>query len=365
MPTVFYLFETDWVSVIVAWSLLPVVVFYLRRAALDPDGEWWGMSAARLGLLCGFWLLNSHPGYLATLVFALAVYALVLAPVRIRVYGCLMSAVVLAAAASAERLWFSLDEMRRFPGTFDRATQQGYSLAEYAWAAVLPLADTTGQRAMVTVGWSRTDIPFVGIVLGIAALALVLRVTRESDRHVRACAITFAVSAALSMATPDVFPPLHLVSAVWLLRDSMVFFALLAGGVALQRALDSFRPRWRTIVWCCVVAQVVQQGIAVWPAFFNIARSAGRTQFYRHQFHPVGIGAVISERAASYGSRLYVSEEVRQRLRGLLAGDGLHFITDLALLGLNPINGNFKGVSMDRLYPSTALMYGVIGGQRT
>jgi hypothetical protein len=214
--------------------------------------------------------------------------------------------------------------------------------------------------------WPRTDIPFVGIVLGVAALALVLRVTKERDRHVRACGITFAVSAALSTVdvNSDRLGPLGIVSAVWLFRDPLVFFALLAGGVALQRALDTFRPRWRTIVWCCVVAQVVQQGFAVRPAFWHIAQSAGSLQFYRHQFHPAGIGAVITQRAASYGSRLYVSAEILGRLRKLLSEEGVHFVTDLALLGVNPINGNFKGVSMDRLYPSRALMYGVIGGQQ-
>ena len=199
-----------------------------------------------------------------------------LAPVRIRLYGCLVSAVVLAAAASAERLWFTLDEMRRFPGTLDRVTQQGYSLAEHAWAAISPLGDPTGQGAMVTF-WPRTNVPFVGIVLGVAALALVLRVTGERDRHVRACGITFVVSVALSMVdvNSDRLGPLRIVSAMWHFRDPMVFFALLAGGVALQRALDTFRPRWRTIVWCCVVAQVVQQGFAVRPAFWHIAQSAG------------------------------------------------------------------------------------------
>jgi hypothetical protein len=39
-------------------------------------------------------------------------------------------------------------------------------------------------------------------------------------------------------------------------------------------------------------------------------------------------------------------------------------ITDLALFGLDPINGWFKGISMDRLYPSFSLMHGVIAGQR-
>ena len=38
------------------------------------------------------------------------------------------------------------------------------------------------------------------------------------------------------------------------------------------------------------------------------------------------------------------------------------FPSDLVFLGLNPINGWFKNVSMDRLYPSISLMEGVIIG---
>jgi len=151
-------------------------------------------------------------------------------------------------------------------------------------------------------------------------------------------------------------------SAAWQFRDAMVFFALLAGGVALQRALDSFRPKWRIVVWCCVVAQVVQQGTTVWPGFLSV--TSGSLHFYRHQHKPVGVGGVIAQRAASYGSRLYVSEEVRQRLRGQLSGEGVHFITDLVFLDVNPINIVFKGVSMDRIHPSTALMGGLISGEQ-
>jgi hypothetical protein len=144
----------------------------------------------------------------------------------------------------------------------------------------------------------------------------------------------------------------------------MVFFALLAGGVALQRALDSFRPKWGIVVWCCVVAQIVQQGTTVWPGFLSVTRTSGGLHFYRYQHKAVGIGGVIAQRAASYGSRLYVSEEVRQRLRGQLSGEGVHFITDLAFLGVNPINITFKGVSMDRIHPSTALMMSLISGEQ-
>jgi hypothetical protein len=283
IPSVFYMYQTDWVSVIVGWSLLPVLIFYLRRAALDPGHESMWMAGARLGLLGGFWFLNSHPGYLATLAFATAVYTLVLAPLRFRVYGSLLLAVVLAAGVSAERLWFSVSEMQWFPTTLDRATQGGYTVTQYVQAAITPL----GSVPLSPRG------PFVGLVLISAAVSVVLGLRRERDRHVRACGVAFAVAAAASMASQDMVEPLRAFSAVWMFRDPTVFFALLAAGVACQRALDTFRPAWRTVVWCCVAVQMAQQGMAAWPAYLSVAQTSRGLQHYRYQYQAAGIGGAI------------------------------------------------------------------------
>ncbi len=354
MPSVCYFYQTDWVSVIVAWSLLPVVVFHLHRAVREPDREPAWLTTARLGLLLGLWIINTHPGYLASLVVVLAVYVLVLAPVRARVYGCLLGAAVLAAGIAAARMHFVLDEMRWFPGSLPRVTQDGYTFAQYVQAAFVPFTEVPrGLRG-----------PFVGLVVGLAALGLAVRSGVERDRHARACGVAFAVALALGLAPVGTLAPLRVFSAVWLFRDAMVFFALLAGGIVLQRALDSPRVAWRALVWCGIAVQVVQQGAAVWPGYVRLAEHPGRLQFYRHQFSAVGLGGAIASRAATYGPRLYVSEEVRTRLRGTLSGEGLHFVTDLVFLGVNPINAWFKGVSMDRLYPSESLMTGLIGGQQ-
>ena len=339
MPSACYFYQTDWISVIVGWTLFPVLVFYVQRAVADASGEAFWAAAARLGLLFGIWILNAHPAYLATLVIVLVVYALVLAPVRARVYSCLLIASMFAAGIAAERIWFTLSELREFPVGLQRLMYGGYTLAQHARAAAVPLIDFP----------SDPRGPFVGIVIGIAALCAVLNAARESDRHVRASAIAFAVAAALSMAPVDLVP-LRVFSAIWQFRDPMVFFALLAGGVTLQRALDSFRPTWRMAIWCCVMVQVVQQGITIWPGFSGVQQSRS-LHFYRYQYSAVGIGAVITKRAALYGSRLYVSGEVLQRMQGYLSHEGLHSITDLVFLGVNPVNASFKGVSMDRIYP--------------
>jgi hypothetical protein len=353
MPSACYFYETDWISLIVGWTLFPVLVFYVHRAVRDASGGAFWATAARLGLLLGIWILNAHPAYLATLMIVLGVYTLVLAPVRARVYSCLLIALMFATGIAAERIWFTLSELREFPGGLERMTQGGYTLTQHVRAAAMPLTEFP----------SDLRGPFVGIVIGIAALGVVLNAARESDRHVRASGIAFAVAAALSMASLDLGTPLRVFSAIWQFRDPMVFFGLLAGGVALQRSLDSFRPTWRTAIWCCVMVQVVQQGIIIWPRFSNVEQSRG-LHFYRYQYSAVGIGAVITQRAASYGSRLYVSSEVLQRMQGELSEEGLHSITDLAFLGVNPVNASFKGVSMDRIYPSRFLTRSVIGGRQ-
>jgi len=352
MPSACYFYQTDWISVIVGWTLFPVIVFYVHRAVRDASGEAFWVAAGRLGLLLGIWILNAHPAYLATLATVLAVYALVLAPVGARVYSCLLTALMLATSIAAQRIWFTLSELREFPVGLQRLMYGGYTLSQHARTAAVPLTDFP----------SDPRGPFVGIVIGIAALSVVLNAARENDRHVRASAIAFAVAAALSMAPVDLVP-VRVFSAIWQFRDPMVFFALLAGGVALQRALDSFRPAWRMAIWCCVMLQVVQQGITIWPGFSGVQQSRS-LHFYRYQYSAVGIGAVITQRAALYGSRLYVSNEVFQRMQGYLSHEGLHSITDLVFLGVNPVNASFKGVSMDRISPSSVLARGMIGGQQ-
>jgi hypothetical protein len=353
MPAVCYFYQTDWISVIVGWTWFPVVVFYLHSAVRDVNNDAFWAPAMRLGLVVGVWVLNAHPGYLATLAIGLGVYGLALAPRRIRVYSCLLLAVMLAGGLSAERIEFTMSELRAFPSTLGRLTQGGFTIAQHAQAAVVPLAEMpSGLRG-----------PFVGIVLGLAAFGLALNTTRERDRHVRASGIAFVVTAALSIAPLSLVAPLRVFSAVWLFRDPMIFFAILAGGVWLQRAVDTFRPAWKMAIVCCVMMQVVQQGIAVWPGLLSVVQQSRSLDFYRHQYHAVGIGEVITQRAASYGSRLYISEEVLERMRGQLSRDGLHSVTDLVFLGVNPVNASFKTVSMDQIYPSRALMRSMIGGQ--
>ena len=346
-----YFYQTDWVSVQIAWSLYPVIVFYVRQAVTGDDHASFWVRAIRLALLFGFFILNSHPGYLAPLTLVLGVYVVAAMPAR-RAVACLLVALAMAAAVSAERVFTAVSEMRLFPASLPRVTQPGYDVASYAQAIVAPF---------LLVPYN-LRFPFIGVVLGGCAVAAVVRVRQSRDAHARACVVAFAAAIALSCVPASVVAPARVISGVWLFRDPMIFFGLMAAGPVLQRMYESSSARpW---VWGLLLVQVAQQSATIWPAVENWREHQGRLQFYQHQGHREGLANLLVDRAGRFGKRLYLSEDVRTLMRGSLSRHGIHVVTDLVFLGLNPINAWFKGVSMDRLYPSWALMHGQIAGQR-
>jgi hypothetical protein len=352
-PSLCHFYASDWVSTIVAWSLYPALVYYVKRVVLGEAHTGFWKASLRLGLLIGFWILNSHPGYLAPLAFGLAIYVAASTP-SVRAWACLGLASVCAAAMGAERIYFTVTEMARFPATVPRVTQQGYALHDHAAAALVPLSSFDAD----------IRLPFIGLVAGVLALAAIPLFVRGRVVHARACVVTFAATGLLSLSPDELMAPLRVLSGIWYFRDAMVLFGLLSAGMVLQRAVDVIAGGWATAVRLLATLQLAQQGALVWVAGGNVVAFRDHLQFYRHQGRPAGLATVLADDARAHGSRLYVSEDVRNRLRGRLSADGIHVITDLSLLGLDPINGWFKNISMDALYPSSILMHGLIGGQR-
>jgi hypothetical protein len=325
-------------------------VFYLRSAILGEAVTRFWPTTLRLALLFGFWINNAHPGYIAPLVTVLTIYALAAAPRRRYVYACLGLGALFCLAITAEHIYTLVHEASLFPpGT--EFTRNGSTLTAYV------------EHALTTVPRSRRA-PFIGLGLGLAAVASVVRLPTLRDPHVRACAVAFVAAVTLSLVPPS-FSQWFAPSGTWLLRDVIVFFGLLAGGDILQRGLGSPHLWRRGAALALILIQAVQQGAVVtWPSVEEFLQYRGRLLFYRYQGRAVGLGQVLVRHAEKFGPRVYLSRPVEDAMRGRLSRDGIHFSSDLVFLGLNPINGWFKNVSMDRLYPSESLMESFIRGDR-
>jgi hypothetical protein len=347
----FNFYATDWVSCVVPWSLYPVIVYYLREAFLGGAMARWWLTTVRLGLLFSLWVLNAHPGYLGPLAIILAVYVIAAAPLTRAVYGALGTAAMFALATSAERIYFVVHEMSLFPADIPRIAQSGYSLLSYLRALAWPVVGVQDMRG-----------PFLGVFIFGAAVAAAFRL-RTSTAHARGCVVAFLAAVTMSVA------PLWLVEAagvsgVWLFRDPMVFFGLLSAGGVLQSGLGARRDWVRSAFVALLVVQVIQQTSVVALGFESYYRDVGRLEFYRHQGQPFGFGKVLVQAGNRHGRRMYLSARAQELSRGRLSHVGVHVLTDYSLLGLNPVNGWFKNVSMDRIHPSWAVMHGLIQGQQ-
>ena len=347
-PSTLYFYDSDWLQMVIAWTLYPVLVFYLHAAITSGAREHFWRTALSLGLLFGFWIVNAHPGYVMTSALAFAVYVLVAAPHDRRVYMCLTAGATLAAGIASARVYMLLHEARLFPATAS-ALRDGTNVHSYVAAFVAPLL--------------RPDVraPFIGVGVGSAAIASLLWLTRREDSHVRGCTAALFASAVFSVIPGELwFVPAF---SPWLFRDPVVFFGLLAGGNVLQRAFRAPQPAFKYAAALLLLLQLVQQWYVVPRASLaESRRRAGKLLFYRYQGQPFGLGRTLVDEAKRFGRRVYLSPQVDTAMHGNLSADGIHFSSDLVLLGLNPVNGWFKNVSVTVIQPPKLLMEGTIQG---
>lgn len=346
----FYFYSTDWIQVAISWTLYPVLLFYLRSAILGDARDHFWATTLRLALLFGFWVINAHPGYIIPLAIVLVVYTIVTAPLDKRVYLCLCVSGALCTGIAAVRIYTLLHELRLFPP--GGAGRDGTSLMLYLGAVAAPFASRGGRG------------PFIGIALGLAVIVSVLRFSKLRDPHLRGCVVACIAAAAFSVVPTNLFNRILPAVGAWLFADPMTFFGILAGGSVLQRAVRSPRQWYRRAAVLLILLQLVQQAVAItFPHVMNVIGHGGKLLFYKYQGHAVGLGRVLVDHGQRFGPRLYLSREVEKVMRGNLSADGVHFSSDLVFLGLNPVNGWFKNVSMAAFFRSTLLMEGFIIGE--
>jgi hypothetical protein len=346
MPFVLYFLDSDWVQMAITWTLYPVLVFHLRSALLGGARADFWRTACGLAFLFGFWILNAHPAYIMAMALVLTVYAVTVAPWDRRVYSCLLTAAALCVGITAARIYALVHEMRLFPPEA-RGIRDGTVLDAYFGAIAAPLVSPAYRG------------PFIGAGIGAAVVVGLIRLSRLRDPHLRGCIVACVAAAGFNVFSPDLTSRVLPAVSNWVFRDPMLFFGLLAGGALLQSAI---RGRFGMAAALLVLLQIVQQYAVMHPDIRAAANRNPELLFYRYQGQAVGLGRLLVDRAAQFGPRLYLSPEVDAAMRGDLSADGIHFSSDLILLGLNPVNGWFKNVSMTALYPPESLMESFILG---
>lgn len=370
-----YSYTDDWPSVFLGWTMFPVLVFFSCRLAGESDRSQTWRLASMMVLLLSFVVWNTHLGYWITLGSILVCLVALLSRGNWRILGRFAAVVAATACVTGERLFFIVSEALRFPAGLSKISQDPFPIGAWIDQLHRPLSQPILASLVAGDFGSAVDIylssmhysriPFLGLAFSAAALWAVVRLAGRPSGNPhegiqRAFAVCFILAAVLSILPQETL--LFIPSGMWLYRDSATLFGLLAAGstLSLWRRHGHVAKR---VVGVALIIQAVQVAlVALPPALFVYSHRDENVRFYEGP-RATEFADWVEEATGGSRARTFLSPGVTRLLiseRPYLADLGLLATGDLEPVGLLPVNGYFKNVSMDSLHPSLARFHGFI-----
>ena len=345
LPVQQYLLRDFWPSHYIVWTLAPWVLVLAWRlvdpATACPERS---RGAARrqaglLGLLVGLVAVNANPAYLTVWTpLAAAVMAANWRRVMTRATSLLTAGAIGLAIAAPIVVQLAV-ERARFAADFELSNVTDPLPWSAVWDALAtPVAAAAAPRSLFFGG------PFA--VLAIAGAVWFARTRMDL--------VSGAIISAVLLFTAWI--PLPLVSQRYQFRDVVTFCAIPLAALAVNRLLQI--QRVRPLAVTALVLQVVLVAGSAWP----LIRRTLEPEWRRASEFSGAIGdAALADTLIGHMTRpgrvLYspaVDHEVSERA---LVPDGLG-INALAYRGVAVVNGLFKAVSSDSVWPDDRLFYG-------
>jgi hypothetical protein len=345
-PSANYVLTDFWPVEFVVWSLAPYLLLAALRVLESPSGGRRWIDAIAFGLVAGLMWANGHGGHVPVYFVPLAFMFAVHWRRTARLAAPLVLAVGVAVAVAGPTLAALLSEIPRFPDLPRYTARVPVGWAELTDMVLRPLTfSSNGMR-----------VPFFGGPMLVCALFCVLGVTTGSP-HRRSLTAGFLSAGAL-MLVPALERSGVVLSSAYLFRDPMVLYGIALGALAWQLVLN----RWSHVAVAAAVLQVAVLTIVIWP-FMTLTLGARPiiNSFLHNQTTAASLGAWTSR----LPGRWYVAPELETKiLERRVVADGL-WLNMWLYSGLPVVNGTFKGVSADEMYPSEYLAIGRILGHRS
>ena len=347
-PTQNYTLSDFWPSHYVMWTSAPWLLLLAWRM-LQASGRQLRRSALLLGVAAGLALASTHPGHAPVYAVIAAALAAAHWPAVVARWPWLLLAAVIGAAIAAPAIAPLLIERRIFHPDLVVVKLPEPLPPSAAWDLFARPFTLSGpwQRELVDRG---TRLVFFG---GPFAVLSLLGVAREWRRHT-ALALSVA-SASVLVFTPAL--PLNFVSRFHF-RDPLILCGILLAGVVADDLLR--RRRGRSMARVILAAQVAVVLVAAIP-FLDRVWDRGRRQARQFRGATGDTPAADALLAATrQPGRLSYSPQIDLEVAQLEhLEDGLGR-NALIYRGIPLVNGTFKGISNDVLWPDDRLFYGRI-----
>jgi hypothetical protein len=345
-PVQNYVLSDFWPSHYVVWTSAPWLLLLAWRM-LDAEGRALRVVSVALGVCCGLVVANTNPGHVvvyATVAIAVAVanWRRVVARWRWLVVTVLLASTIASptlAQLAHERTVFARDiQLSNVPDPLPAAA---------VWNALFsPAPPPSGLPVNEQLPFPRT-LFFGGPFLVLCLAGCVWFVRARLDL------VLAVIFSAVLLFTP--FFSLPGVSARFHFRDPLTLAAILLGGLTLNRLL-SIRAA-RAFATGLAVVQVIVLAWSVWPTLSRTwdqdARSA---RWFRGATGDAPTVDRLLALMPTRGRIVFSPELDRAIYARELLGDGLG-VNALAYRGVPVVNGWFKGISTDRVWPDERLFY--------
>ena len=340
-PSVNYVLTDFWPAEFVAWSLAPWLYGFALRV-LGSDDSRPPLEAIGFGLLAGLMVVNGHAGYVPVYFVPLAVMFAAGWRRTISLWPSLALAVIIGVLVAGPTLLRLLDEIPRFP-----PLPRYVARAPIGWPE---LAEMVARPVWVNASGSR--LVFFGGPLLLLAIAYIGGLG-GSSRFRRTLALGFGVSFALMLLPLERFVPVF--SGWFLFRDPMVLCGIVLGCLGW----DVVAKQSSRLAMTIAVAQVIVLFVAAWPF---VSRALDSREALTSVLQRTPTAAILRSWLHRLPGRWYLAPQFeRAMLNHRYQADGL-WLNMWNYSGLPVVNGVFKGISVDELYPSEYLAIGRIMG---
>lgn len=351
-PALNYSLADLWLAHFFGWSLFPWLVLLLRQVLDDgAPGQPW-RRAVSLGLALGLLGANGHFGQVPLLVLPMALMCAFEPRATVRRLPALIGAAVLGTCIASPPVIRLVEELGYFPALPRNTVEVPVGAREFAGLILRPFIDL-GADGSVRLGEFGAQTPFFGGPMFLLAVAAIAGV-RATGRYHQGLAAAFAGSF-VALFWPQVLDR-ELTSGSYGFRDPLSLFGIALGSLALA-ALARRSPR---LAVAAGAAQMTVLVVSAWPLVHGAWESRGAE---RRALQQTPLTTALRAWTARLPGRWYVAPRLDAMIRqGTLQDDGLW--RDIWIYrGLPIVNGAFKGISTDVLYPSGSLPIGRIEGE--
>ncbi len=336
-PVQNYVLSDFWPTPFLVWTASPWVLLFTWRLLEDSWRHSWRAGLA-LGVVAGVTIANTNPGHAAIYVApALGIGMVYGRAVRQR-WAAVALALVVGTAIAAPNVAHLVNERRLF------ADALGLSNV----AEALPLRVALEDLWRPVGGGEGTRILFFGAPFSILAV-----VACVSFAAVRPDLVIAAGISAVMLFTDWV--PASWISARYQFRDPLTLCAILLAGCVASRLWS--RRGTRPLAAVALLLQVAVVAATAWPLIQRTWEADGlNATAFRGATGDAAVSDGLLAAMARPGRLLYsprIDSAVAERA---LVDDGLG-INALAYRGAAVVNGAFKGISTDTLWPNDRLFH--------